>query len=145
MGSATVTRPSISGLAAQKVVQSAIAEAERMGLAAVIAVVDDSGVLKAFHRMDGSLLSMVQVAQEKAFSSAATRIPTGKWFEYTRADKVFEFGISAIKGICPLAGGIPLVVGTDVVGAVGVSAGSLDQDEQIAQAAAGALAKLETE
>jgi len=144
MGSATVTRPSISGLAAQKVVEAAIAEAERIGLAAVIAVVDDSGVLKTFHRMDGSPLSMVQVAQEKAFSSAATRIPTGKWFEYTREDQAFEFGLSAIKGICPLAGGIPLVVGTDVIGAIGVSAGTLDQDEQIALAALAALTQLET-
>jgi uncharacterized protein GlcG (DUF336 family) len=124
------------------VIQSAIAEAERMGLAAVIAVVDESGVLKAFHRMDGSLLSMVEVAQDKAFSSAATRTPTGKWYEYTRDDKPFEFGISAIKGICPLAGGVPLVLGADVVGAVGVSAAALEQDEQIAQAAAAAFSQL---
>jgi uncharacterized protein GlcG (DUF336 family) len=144
MSSPTVTRASISGAAAQKVIESAIVEADRLGLAAVIAVVDDSGALKAFHRMDGSVLSMVRVAQEKAYSSAATRIPTGKWYEFTREDKVFEFGISAIKGICPLAGGLPLVIDDAVVGAVGVSAGTLDQDEQIAQAAASALSHLES-
>ncbi|GAA3316272.1 GlcG/HbpS family heme-binding protein [Arthrobacter ramosus] len=139
MSSPAVTRLSISDSAAQQVIESAIREAQRLGVAAVVAVVDESGVLKAFHRMDGSLLSMVQVAQDKAFSSAATRLPTGMWFEATRQDKVFEFGISAIKGICPLAGGVPISLDGQVIGAVGVSAGTLEQDEQIAQTAAAAV------
>jgi uncharacterized protein GlcG (DUF336 family) len=111
MSSPAVTRLSISDSAAQQVIETAIREAQRLGVAAVVAVVDESGVLKAFHRMDGSLLSMVQVAQDKAFSSAATRLPTGMWFEATR----------------------------QVIGAVGVSAGTLEQDEQIAQTAAAAV------
>jgi uncharacterized protein GlcG (DUF336 family) len=121
------------------VIEAAVRKAESLGVAAVVAVVDESGVLKAFHRMDNALLSMVQVAQDKAFSGAATRLPTGMWYEATQQDKVFGFGISAVKGICPLAGGIPITVGGEVIGAVGVSAGTLEQDEQIAQAAVAAV------
>ena len=139
MDHVTFAKQGISAKAAQRVLEAAVAAAERLELAATIAVVDESGLLKGLIRMDDSLLAGVQVAQDKAYSSASTKYPTSAWLGVTSSSKEFALGLYSLPRICPLAGGVPLVVDGQVVGAVGVSGGMPDQDEQIATAAADAL------
>lgn len=139
MDRVTVAKQGISAQAARLILEAAVAEAERLELAATIAVVDESGVLKGLIRMDNSLLAGVQVAQDKAYSSASTTYPTSAWLAVTDSSKEFALGLYSLPRICPLAGGVPLVVDGQVVGAVGVSGGMPDQDEQIATVAAAAI------
>jgi glc operon protein GlcG len=139
MSDITVDRPTISSAAVDRVISASRAKATDMGLAAVVVVVDESGQLKAAHRMDGALLGSIQVATDKAYSAAATKTPTNAWLAYTQNDENFALGLFGIDRVCPLAGGIPLTFGNDVVGAIGVSGGSLDDDQQIALAGADAL------
>ncbi|ABH00008.1 possible GlcG protein (plasmid) [Rhodococcus jostii RHA1] len=140
MQNVTITKQSISADAAKRAIEAGEAEAARLGLAASIAILDESGILKALSRMDNSLLSGIQVSQDKAYSSVATQLPTSAWIGVTSASKDFELGLFSIDRICPISGGVPIVLEGRVIGAVGVSGGMPDQDEQIANAAAAVLA-----
>jgi glc operon protein GlcG len=114
------------------------ASADR-GIAASIAVVDESGVLKAFLRMDGAILGSVPLAQEKAYSSAACLAPTAIWRTLVEHDPALEFGLRGITSACPGGGGVPISVEGVTVGALGVSGGTVAQDEEIVEAALASL------
>lgn len=130
----TFLKPSIAAEAAERLVRSAVESATTSGVAIAAAVVDESGLLKAFVRMDGANASSITVAQEKARSSALTGVPTGAWHSVAKADPAFAFGASSLELVL-VAGGIPLIVDGAVVGALGVSGGTPDQDQQVATAA----------
>ncbi len=110
-----------------------------------IAVVDDGGFLLAFARMDGAKLSSVNVAMVKARAAAMRRAPTGPPMDGDRPNVLLALGL-AMAGPTqqtPIRGGVPLVVDGDVVGAIGVSAGTEDQDVDVAHAGAAAIQKHE--
>lgn len=132
---ATFGRASVGVDLAQRLVERARRHADGIGVASVIAIVDDSGVLKALARMDGAPLASVQVAQDKAYSSAATTLPTDVWYGIAQQDPSFGFGLSGIDRLCPIGGGLPIRVGDQVVGAIGVSGGTVEQDIEVATAA----------
>jgi uncharacterized protein GlcG (DUF336 family) len=88
--------------------------------------------------MDGAQTGSVRVAQGKARSAAIYRRPT-KVFQDILAGGGDGLRILGLEGAVPLDGGIPLVVGGKVVGAIGASGGSSAQDGQVAQAGAAAL------
>lgn len=136
----TVERRSISSEAAQRVVQAAEAKAAEMGVPMVIAVVDDSGTLKAFSRMDGAALLSVEIAQDKAYTAVAFGISTDTWFEFIKNDPPLLHGITKVPRLMVFGGGYPLKVGDAMVGGIGVSGGHYEQDMQVAQAGLAALA-----
>ena len=72
----TVMRPTITLEAAQAMVEAAAVTARELGVLMVIVVVDESGILKAFGRMDGAILLSVGIAQDKAYTAAAFGAPT---------------------------------------------------------------------
>jgi glc operon protein GlcG len=108
-----------------------------------IAVVDDGGHLLVFARMDGAKLSSIQVALTKAQAAALRRAPTGPAKSAGDAGVILSLGLSlATDGkLTAIRGGLPLVVGGQCVGGIGVSAGSEDEDVQVAQAGVDALAQ----
>lgn len=123
---------------AKRVLAAAQAEAAKNKWNVVIAVVDAGGHLVALERMDSTQYGSVVVAQEKARTAAAFR----------RSSKVFQDGVAAggeglrmlaLPGALPIEGGLPLVVGGKVVGAIGVSGVTSAQDGQIAAAGVAAL------
>ena len=123
------------GLAdAKKAAAAAEAEASKITPTPyVIAIVDPEGRLIYFERMDNAQIGSIGVAIDKARSAALFRKPT----------KVFEdalgkgrTAILALRGAVPLEGGLPLVAGGKVVGAIGASAGTGQQDGQVAKAGA---------
>ncbi|HVO08603.1 MAG TPA: heme-binding protein [Burkholderiaceae bacterium] len=123
---------------AKKVAAAAAAEARKHNLLMAVAVTDAAGDLVYFEKMDGAQTGSVRVAQGKARSAAIYRRPT-KVFQDILAGGGDGLRILGLEGAVPLDGGIPLVVGGKVVGAIGASGGSSAQDGQVAQAGAAAL------
>lgn len=131
------TRPVLT-LAAAKVIAAAAEDvALKNEWSVAIAIVDDSGRLLYFQRMDQNANSSVDVAIAKAVHAVHFRRPTS--FHEDLLDKG-NMVVLGIPGMLPLEGGIPLRVGEHVVGAIGVSGVRSSQDSIIAQAGEQALA-----
>src|ERR1700680_2027073 len=92
--SETFSKPSISTELAHRIVAAAEKKAKEMAHPFVIAVCDESGVLKAFSRMDGAALLSVQIAQDKAYTAVGFGMPSHGWYDF-------------IKDAPPLAAGAP--------------------------------------
>lgn len=105
----------------------------------VIAIVDDGGHLVYFERMDGVQTGSVQVAIQKAQTAAAFKRPT-RLFEEAIAEG--RTALLGLPGGMPFEGGVPIAVKGQVVGAVGVSGVTAQQDGMIAQAGIDALPKI---
>ena len=127
----------ISTDAAKKVAAGAIAEARKNNWAMAVAVVDTGGYLVYFERMQDTQLGSVEIAIEKAKSAALFRRPT-KSFQDTVAGGKEGLRILGLTGAVPVEGGIPIIVDGKLIGAVGASGGSSDQDGRTAQAGASA-------
>lgn len=120
---------------AKILIEGARAKANEIGVPMCIAIVDESGNLIAFERMDGGKTTSVTIAQDKAFTAAAARKAT---HEYNAANVPgsLAFGIHTEVGgrISSVGGGLPVMVDGDVVGGIGISSGTPDQDMDCAQA-----------
>jgi glc operon protein GlcG len=123
---------------AKKAAASAIAEARKNNWTMAFAVVDPAGNLVYFEKMDGTQIGSVSVAIEKARAAALFKRPT-KAFQDVIAGGGEGLRILGLPGAVPVEGGIPLVVDSVIVGAIGVSGGTSAQDGQSAQAGAAAL------
>jgi glc operon protein GlcG len=120
---------------ARQILQAARAEAEKNGWNVTIAVVDDSGILIALERMDGAFPHSVEIAFHKGRTAAMMRLPT-KVMEDMVKDRP---AIVTMPGVTRVQGGLPIKVGSDCVGGVGVSGAASHQDEQVAAAGIAAL------
>jgi uncharacterized protein GlcG (DUF336 family) len=125
---------------AKDVMAGAEAEAERNNWPVVIAIVDTGGNLVMLQRLDNAQFGSVEVARQKAWSAAAFRRPT-KVFQEAIAGGGANLRLLRLEGASPLEGGIPLVVDGQIIGAIGVSGVTSEQDAQIAQAGADNLTK----
>jgi glc operon protein GlcG len=122
--------------AAQKAARAALAEGKKNGWTVAAAVVDAGGVLVYFERIDGTQSASSEVAQAKARSAAAFKRPT-KAFEDALIGG--RQAILSLPGAIPLDGGLPLLVGDKIVGAIGVSGATSQQDGVCAAAGVAAL------
>ena len=106
-----------------------------------IAIVDDGGHLLAFARMDGAKPASVEIAITKARAAALRRSPTGAPMREGQPNLIVAIGLAVARPDqqTSVRGGIPLVVDGQVVGAIGVSAGTEDEDSDVARAGATAL------
>jgi glc operon protein GlcG len=137
----TRNHPRLTLEGARAVMAAAEKRAAHLGLNLVLAVVDDGGHLIAFERMDGAKPSSVAVAVTKARAAAARRSATGPYSSGAQPDPFVSFGLAFSDSLhqTPIRGGLPLLADGEVVGAIGVSAGTEDQDVDVAQAGAAAL------
>jgi uncharacterized protein GlcG (DUF336 family) len=121
---------------AQLLIGAAIAKAKQIGQPMNIAVVDAGANLAAFARMDGAWLGSIDIAINKAFTARAFDISTLELGRNSQPGGQF-FGIHGANHgrVMIFAGGLPLKTNGQVVGAVGVSGGSGEQDQAVAQAA----------
>ena len=124
---------SIGADKAREVIAAAVTEAKHRKWPLVICVVDGSGNLVSLERMDGAQLGSLEIAQHKARAAARFR----------RETKIFEGAIQSglnylitLDGIIGSRGGIPLIEGGKLIGAIGVSGGTGSQDEVVAKAGA---------
>lgn len=122
--------------AAKKITVAAEAEARKNGWTMAIAVVDDAGHLMHFERIDGTQTGSIEVAIAKAKTAAAFKRPT-KLFE--EAAKTRPAVVTLSPSAVMIEGGVPIFVGQQLVGAVGVSGASSQQDGVVAEAGIAAL------
>lgn len=129
----TINRLDLSD--ARILIEGAAAKAREIGVPMCIAVVDESGTLIAFERMDGGKVTSVTIAQDKAFTAAAARKAT---HDYNAANVPgnLAFGIHTEVGgrLSTVGGGLPVMVDGEVVGGIGLSSGTPQQDMDCAQA-----------
>jgi glc operon protein GlcG len=123
---------------ARKAAGPALAEAARNGWTMAVAIVDTAGQLVYFERMDDTQTGSVNVCQAKARSAALFKRPT-KAFQDAIATGGEGLRFMTLEGAVPIEGGLPLVVDGKIVGAIGLSGGTSQQDGQCAKAGADAL------
>jgi uncharacterized protein GlcG (DUF336 family) len=121
---------------AKKLIESAEKEANEIKVPIVISIVDEGGNFVACHRMDDALLVSVDIAQNKAWTSVAMKMPTADLAEAAGMGKEL-YGINTTNNgrVVVFGGGIPLYENGQIIGAVGVSGGSVEEDMRVAQAA----------
>jgi glc operon protein GlcG len=125
---------------ARALVAAAEAKAKADGAAGAIAVVDAGGHLLALDRLDGTFPAAADVATGKARTAAMFRRPTKFFEDAVNQGRTAMTTVSVVTSFTPLQGGVPVVAGGEVVGAIGVSgARSAAHDEEIAQAAVAAF------
>ncbi len=130
--------PDINLEQAKKVIAAAQAEAKKNNWPVAIAVVDNHGFLVAFEKMDNTQTASVNVAIDKASSSATYRRPT-KVVQDLVAGGGAGMRMLNLRGMSAVEGGLPIVVGGKIIGAVGVSGVTSDQDGVAAKAGVEAL------
>ena len=125
---------------ARKALAAGMADARRQNIPMAVAVVDTAGMLVAYERMDNTQTASVQVAQDKAASAAMYRRST-KVFQDLIAGGGVGLRVLQLRGSVGVEGGLPLVIDGKIIGAIGVSGGSSEQDGVVAKAGVDALGK----
>lgn len=125
---------------ARRIIAAAEKKAEQLGQPMNIAIADGGGNLVAHVRMDGAWIGSIDISMNKAYTSRAFDITTKDLAEYSQSGNQF-FGIHASNNgrVAIFAGGVPLKRDGKVVGAIGVSGGSGEQDHAVAEAGAAAF------
>src|SRR5271166_2888836 len=132
-----VSRKTISSAAAFRAVEAAVAEGQTRGVAAVV---DVSGDLMACLRADGAFSASVGIAKDKAYTAAVFGASTDDLSNALKSNPVLHHGIAIRPGVVLFGGGLPIVEDGAVIGGVGVSGGSEEDDRECAKAGAAALA-----
>jgi len=123
---------------AKKVAAAALDVARKQGWKDAVAVVDAAGDLVYFEKLDGTQAASIDLAIDKARSSARFKRPTKAFLDQLSAGGA-GLRFLGFRGVVPTDGGVPLVMDGKIVGAIGVSGGTGEQDGQCAAAGAGAV------
>ncbi len=121
---------------ALKMLEAVTNKADELGIRINAAIVDDGGNLKAFIRMDEAALLSSEIAQNKAYTAAAFGKSTEEWYPMIKEEPALLTGIVHTDRLVVFGGGVPLLYNGKIVGGVGVSGGSADEDVQCATAGA---------
>lgn len=131
---------SISCEGARAAVEASIDMANKIGIAIQVSIVDSSGNLVAHLKMDGAFIPSCRIAQDKAYTAVGFGQPTSNWQQQLQQGTVFRESIMHQPGLAFFGGGVPIVINGDLIGGIGVSGGSEEQDETCALAGCAALA-----
>jgi len=123
---------------AKKAAAAALAEAKKNNWFMAIAVVEPSGTLVYYEKMDNTQIGSSKVAIDKAKTSAMFKRPT-KAFQDALAGGGAGLRVLGLQGVTPVEGGVPIIVNNQIIGAIGVSGAASDQDAVCAQAGANAV------
>lgn len=125
----------VSSDEARRIIDAAAAKAAEIGQPMDIAVVDAGGNLKAHVRMDGANIGSIPISINKAYTAIAFQCETGDLQDDTRPDGPI-YGLNDAHGgrLVVFPGGIPLVRDGKIMGAIGVSTGTIKQDQEVAEA-----------
>ena len=135
----SVIKKNISTQAACAVAQAAVEKATELGIGINVSVVDSSAIEMAFLRMDHSFLPSLDIAKDKAYTSAGFGLPTMQWKDILEGNTQLQAGIVARPRVITFGGGLPIFEGKELIGAVGVSGGSEEEDVICAQAGIDAI------
>ena len=126
--------PGITWEAANTAAQAAVRFAEAHGWKINVAVVDRGGNMIAFLRMPGAYIHSINLAIDKAYTSASFGFPTKAWMGAIGHDDGMKFGFSNQPRLIVFGGGLPIRIGNDWIGGIGVSGASESEDEECAKA-----------
>jgi uncharacterized protein GlcG (DUF336 family) len=125
---------------AKTVLSAAEEKAQELGVPMNIAIVDAGNNLTAFVRQDGAWLGSIEIAKDKAFTARAFDTSTAELAELAQPDgPLYGIAVSTDGRAIVFPGGIPLTHQDEILGAIGVSGGEVDQDHAVAQAGVAAL------
>src|SRR5580692_8849238 len=143
MAHISLNHPKLTLEGAEAILTAAKAQAARMGKPMNIAVVDDGGYLMAFARMDGAKPASIDIAINKAHAAAIRRQNTGPARSGDEVSVLLSLGlaIGSRAHQTPIRGGLMLEAGGQCVGGIGVSAGTEDEDTDVARAGVAAFVK----
>ncbi|MFC5064098.1 GlcG/HbpS family heme-binding protein [Actinomycetospora atypica] len=131
--------PGLTLADARAALDAGLAEADAIGQPMNVAVVDDGGHLLAFARQDGAIRASIDIAQRKARTSILMEAPTAALMPLVQPGAELYGLEQTAGGMVVFGGGVPVHRDGVLVGAIGVSAGSAEQDVQVAEAAAAAV------
>lgn len=135
-----VAMSSLSLAAARRVIAAAEAKAISMGLQMSICVTDPSGDPITTIRMDGAPRLTADIARNKAWTvTQFNGMPTHLWWSALKDEPSLVHGITHTPRLIIFGGGVPVLIGGAMVGAIGASGGSADQDREVAEAGAATL------
>ena len=129
-----IQKSTIASKAALAAVSAAVAHGQTIGCKVVAAVVDSGGNLLACLRDDGAFLHSISIAQDKAYTALGFGIPTTTLYDAIKEPTSLRDGIMHRDRLIVFGGGFPIVVDGQVVGGIGVSGASEEQDSACAQA-----------
>ena len=132
--SVSVNQPVITAEAAHKALEATVAHANTLGIQINVAITDSAGVLAGFLRMPGAFLHSIDIAIDKAYTSASFGFPTSAWKEVLKNDETLRIGIAARPRLVIFGGGLPIVANGVRIGGIGVSGGTAEEDELCAAA-----------
>jgi uncharacterized protein GlcG (DUF336 family) len=135
----SVPQRAISAEAAHAAVAAATRRAAELGIRVNAAVTDAGGTLMAFLRMPGAFLHSVEIAIDKAYTAAGFGFPTSQWQQVFASDALLQPGLGARPRLVILGGGLPIRERGELIGGIGVSGGSAEQDEECARVALEAI------
>lgn len=124
---------------AEKISEAAKAKAKEIGVQMNIAIVDEGANLKAFHRMDNAWLGSVDISIKKAKTARFFDMPSGEIGKLSQPGGPLYNIEHSNGGLISFPGGVLLKKGGAIIGAIGVSGGSVDQDHAVASAGAAAI------
>ena len=134
MSTSSVTKKSVSTEAAYAAIQAATAKAAEMGIGVCVSVVDSSAIEVAFLRMNNAFIPSLDIAKNKAYTSAGFGFPTMQWDDVLKGNTQLQAGVVTQPRIITFGGGLPIYDGEELIGAIGVSGGSEEEDVLCAQA-----------
>ncbi len=131
-----IRKSSISTHLSLKMIDTATKKAKETGINISVHIVDESGVMKAFTRMDNAPLISVDAARKKAITAIGFGLPTGEtWYNFIKDDPIMLHGANNFTDFILLGGGSPIILEDQLVGAIGISGGHYKQDEECMRAA----------
>lgn len=129
----------VSAEAVSVALEAAVAKAAELGVRINVAVADSGGNLSGFLRMPGAFVQSIDIAIDKAYTAAGFGFSTKDWMKLIGHDDGMKFGFSARPRLVVFGGGLPLRVNGELIGGIGVSGASEEQDEVCARAALDAI------
>jgi uncharacterized protein GlcG (DUF336 family) len=128
-----IAMASVTCEAANALIEAAMKASRDIGFDAAVAVTDATGNLRAFQRADGAAFFTAEVAVSKAWTAASSGIPTHVWNDYIADPKLAP--LADVQKLMAVGGGLPLFHDNKLIGGIGVSGGSHEQDRQAASTA----------
>ncbi len=135
VSSAAVPQSVISAEAVSVALEAAIGHAAKLGVKINVAVADSGGNLSGFLRMPGAFLQSIDIAIDKAYTASGFGFSTKDWMKVIGHDEGMKLGFSARPRLVVFGGGLPIRVAGELIGGIGVSGASEEQDEECARAA----------
>jgi len=136
---ACIRQDCISTEAALAAVHAAVKAGAALGCKVNAAVVDGGGHLVAFLRANGAFLHSVDIAQDKAYTAVSFGMPSGRLYELIQDNPALRDGMAQRERLVAFAGGFPIVLDGNLIGGIGVSGASEEQDCACAQAGLAAI------